>query len=88
MSPKHVQHVANDLVYQLLPPDDVPLQVHFQSLLVGELVPSTFENLVVQFLDRLLDHQPEPLLVQLEHGRVVGLSEDQTQALKHSVRFE
>lgn len=65
----------------------MPLQLHFQKLLDGDLFPSKFENLMAQFLDRLLDHQPEPLLVQIEEGRVKGLSEEQTQTLKQSVGF-
>lgn len=42
---------------------------------------------MAQFLDRLLDDQPEPLLVQIEEGRVKGFSEEQTQTLKQSVGF-
>lgn len=42
---------------------------------------------MAQFLDRLLDDQPEPLLVQIEEGWVKDLSEEQTQTLKQSVCF-
>ena len=43
---------------------------------------------MAQFLDRLLDHQSEPLLVQLEKGQVEGLSEEQMKTLKQSVGIE
>ncbi|KAA6409059.1 MAG: hypothetical protein FRX48_07403 [Lasallia pustulata] len=80
--------IRKHYIGMLLPPADMPLHTHFQKLLDGDLSPSVFQNLIAQFLDRLLDHQPEPLLVQLEKGRVEGLSGAQTQRLKRSVGFE
>lgn len=88
INPSHLRQKTHLLDHQLLPPADMPLHTHFQKLLDGDLSPSVFQNLIAQFLDRLLDHQPEPLLVQLEKGRVEGLSGAQTQRLKRSVGFE
>lgn len=65
----------------------MPLQLHFQKLLDGDLCPSKFGNLMAQFLDSLLDREPKPLLVQIEEGRVEGFSEEQTQTFKQSVGF-
>lgn len=87
MTLDYTPHITHCLHHQLLPPDDMPTQLHFQKLLDGDLFPGNFENLMAQFLDRLLDHQPEPLLVQIEKGQVEGLSGEQTQTLKQSFSF-
>lgn len=88
MTPNHTRQITDRLGHKLLPSDDVPRHLHFQRLLDSDLFPGTFENLMAQFLDRLLDHQPKPLLVQLENGQVKGFSGEQTHILKQRVGFE
>ena len=66
----------------------VDLRGHLEGLLAEELPLATFEDDVVRFLRDLLFAHPKPFLVQVEEGKVAGLSRKETTVLKDEVRWE
>ena len=67
------------------PPHDVPLQTHLENLATSELSLVGFEESVIDFLRRLLITQPLPVLVQIERGKVEGISVKDGQRLIEDV---
>ncbi|KAL8771753.1 MAG: hypothetical protein Q9209_002944 [Squamulea sp. 1 TL-2023] len=74
-------------ILQLRPPDNTLLVDHLESLASGELSVVAFREKIVEFLTGLLSAHQAPLLIQLERGKVDGLSRKATAALKKRTGF-
>ena len=79
------EEIRQEHMRALVPPEGWPLEEHLRALLAGELSLSAFEDDVIDFLEGLLVAHPKPVLVQLEHGKVDGVSNRETWALKRAV---
>ena len=70
---------------QLVPPAGVDLRVHLQMLMANDLSITEFERRLIDFLDKMLMGQSRPLLLQMESGKVDGLTRNQTKELFQAV---
>ena len=74
-------------LHQLRPPDKTSLEDHLESMTHGALSVAAFKDKVSEFLTGLLSAHAAPLLIQLEMGKVDGLSRKATAALKTRAGF-
>ncbi len=81
------EDIRQEHMRALKPGPGVSLHEHLKALVAHNLPLSTFEDTVMTFLERLLSAYPKPSLVQLEAGKVDGLSEEQTRTLQRKVGF-
>ena len=72
-------------VFQLVPPAGTDLHSHLHGLIKNELPTSKFEECMIEFLDGLLQGQPTPILVQVEMGKVDGLSRRESRAVLNAM---
>lgn len=70
---------------QLVPPQDIDLQEHLQILTAGDLSIFEFEQHILEFLTKIHQGQPKPLLAQVESGEVEGLSKREVRRLHEAV---
>ena len=69
---------------KLVPPEGTSLQEHLAHLLEGDLSITRFDQYILNFLTGLHLSQPRPLLIQLERGKLDGLSKQRTQELQRT----
>ena len=67
---------------QLVPPPDISLQAHLEELLANDLSSPGFEQHLHDFLLGLFNSQAEPLLVQVESGKIDGWTRRETEEMK------
>ncbi|KAL8832411.1 MAG: hypothetical protein Q9191_000283 [Dirinaria sp. TL-2023a] len=80
--------IRNEHMRTLKPPSGIPLVEHAKSLLRAQLPLDTFEQNLMMFVEGLLEAQPKPLYVQLEMGKVDGLSREDTRALAKAIGMD
>ena len=58
-------------------------------MLLGEELPlDAFEQRLISFIEGLLDDQPKPLYIQLEFGKVDGLSRKENRHLQDRIGLD
>lgn len=67
---------------QLVPPPDISLQTHLGELRTNDLSYAGFEQHLHDFLLGLFNSQDQPLLVQVESGKIDGWTRRETEELK------
>ena len=72
----------------LLPPSGIDLRQHFENLMATDLPLIKFEENVMGFLGGLLHGSLPPVLVQVETGKIEGLSKDEMRAFRRQFRVE
>lgn len=72
---------------QLIPPEGISLQAHAKTLLANELSLDAFEEHLMSFIEGVLFAHPNPMYAQLESGKVDGLSQKETQAMREAVHI-
>lgn len=70
-----------DCATQLIPPQGVDLHEHLRMLTANDLSIVKFEESILEFLTKLHQGQPRPLLTQVELGEVAGVPRRQLRAL-------
>lgn len=80
--------IKNEHMRTLIPPSGTPLVKHAEELLAAQLPLDTFEQNLMMFVEGLLEAQPNPLYVQLETGKVDGLSIVDTHALVKAIGMD
>ena len=78
-------HKLIGVALQLIPPAGADLQVHLEMLLSSDLSTTEFERRLVNFLDKMLTGQSKPLLLQIESGKVDGLTRKDITALFEAI---
>ena len=73
------------VVPQLIPPVGGDLQVHLETLMTHELSIVEFEQRLIDFLDKMLLGQSKPLLLQMESGKIDGLSRKEMKELFEAI---
>ena len=58
------------------------MQEHLEALIDGDLSVIRFERYILSFLAGLHSSQVKPLLTQMEHGNINGLSRKEIRLLK------
>ncbi|KAL8642949.1 MAG: hypothetical protein Q9228_000438 [Teloschistes exilis] len=88
---EHVLQRWNDMkeehIEALRPPEGVSLTAHLESMVSDRFPVRTFKDKVSEFLKGLLSAHPEPLLSQVERGRIEDLSTTSTAVLKRRAGF-
>ncbi|KAL8856918.1 MAG: hypothetical protein Q9178_006507 [Gyalolechia marmorata] len=79
--------IKEEHIEALRPPDKTSLEDHLESMACGALSVEAFKDKVCEFLTGLLSAHATPLLIQLEMGKVDGLSRKATAALKTRAGF-
>lgn len=59
---------------QLIPPAGTDLQTHLCTLMENDLSVDEFERRLMDFLEKMLMGQSKPLLLQIESGKIDGLT--------------
>lgn len=76
-----------DRATQLIPPEGVDLHEHLRMLTANDLSIVKFEESTLEFLTKLHQGQPRPLLAQVELGEVAGVPRRQLRALHEVIRI-
>ncbi|KAL8912270.1 MAG: hypothetical protein Q9171_002725 [Xanthocarpia ochracea] len=81
------ESIKEEHIEALRPPDKTSLEDHLEVMANGALSVVAFKDKVSEFLTGLLSAHAAPLLIQLEMGKVDGLSRKATAALKTRAGF-
>lgn len=77
--------IRDEHAQALVPPAGVDLRMHLQTLMANDLSITEFERRLIDFLGKMLMGQSRPLLLQMESGKVDGLTRKETKELFQAV---